>query len=85
MLNNSEKYLYSKFTAHIRKEPSELEYVLNSIKIMKDEETIHSHELHPPHLNPASKKIKIVLNYSSVKRLKWSWIIPHLSVDNKKF
>ncbi|KAL4476509.1 hypothetical protein ABPG74_010242 [Tetrahymena malaccensis] len=52
----NEKYLYSQFTAHIRKEPSELEFVLNTIKQMKDEEAEHIPENHPPHLNPANNK-----------------------------
>lgn len=66
-----EKYLYSKFTAHIRKEPSELEYVLNEIKKMKDLEQSSSQAPCPPHLNPESKYIqfsKILKSYICSKQ-----------------
>ena len=43
-------------TAHIKKEPTELEFVLSQIKQLKDEETSLLPEFHPPHLNPETGK-----------------------------
>lgn len=59
--------MYSRYMAHIRKEPSELEGVLSEIKQLKDSETETKPVHHPPHLNPESKRgssrqsMKIVL------------------------
>lgn len=41
-------------TTHIKKEPSELEIVLNKIKDMKDSEQDQEQEVVPPHLNQES-------------------------------
>jgi elongator complex protein 1 len=42
-------------TAHIRKVPSQLEYVLEFIRKLKESESSAAAKQLPPHLNPASK------------------------------
>ncbi|KRX06033.1 WD40-repeat-containing domain [Pseudocohnilembus persalinus] len=49
---NNEQLLYTIMTTHIKKEPSELESVLNQIKQLKDSEKDQDEEeVIPPHLN----------------------------------
>ncbi|EGR32772.1 inhibitor of kappa light polypeptide gene enhancer in b- kinase complex-associated protein, putative [Ichthyophthirius multifiliis] len=59
-----QNYLYCKMTAHIKKTPTELEYVLSEIKKMKDQEYNIFQEYHPPHLNPETNK-----KYENIKKV----------------
>ena len=49
-----DKYLLMIMTAHIRKVPSQLEYVLEFIRKLKEGESNSVAKQLPPHLNPAS-------------------------------
>lgn len=53
---NPDTYTYAIMTAHIKKEPSELEIVLDKVKAIKDSEQEQANPTFvPPHLNPAGK------------------------------